>query len=1165
MKKLFFLLLLALLPSTAWSAGCEDVFSAAIGSHHSQGQITMYANSRISNEPHPDRLPFVHIRDQIAPDTCGRRVTCGISGQPQSGLTLPPFLASNNTRWISLNGGHHVFSDEHNGNITLNSNATASFSQVNGTYRFAQLTLNTGAELVVPPGDYYFGSLTLNDTSNIRIDVSRGRGTVRFHVQNQVTVNSRGINRDGDPDNLVIYIHANNSYNSLALNTASEIVGFVYVDGDNTTGRTTINASGLIRGRLSTGSLIMNSEAAVEYAGVINQVDFGHNVCSQTDTAPVLQVHYQFDQGSGQIATDSSANARNLTLGISNAADNQDPSWQCHDTNKTYLAFDASANQRALSPSFTPPANGLVAFWMKVDAMPTSRQRIFGFGDGFEARWEAGNTIYWDIQKTDTNTSISSNLSNNDLNKWVHLAIAYSSSNNTWSVYKDGIQVARGSETLTAQGPSQLTLGGSTWQPNSESFNGALEDFRIYSGVLSQQQITNLAATPPVDCISVDHYEITHDSQALTCNSAAITVKACATADCRLYDQVTQASLTKTISRRTEVVDNHSFTGSKSVTLRQSTPATITLGLQDLSPSAPVTCNGNGNCQLVFSDSGFVVSQQNIESCTTGTVTIQALKSDGSQNCAPAWSGHRRLQILFSHRNKQGNAAIQLAGHAYSIGHRHTISASFDRSAQASFHISYPDAGAVTLQVTDPEGILNTGSAVQNFYPNKIVLSSDSTNNHPINSAFSLNLSAQCSDNRVTPSYQANQMQFDLQRISPDPASGGVEANLTYNSSNGQVTSQSGFNNTSGLTFVEGAYSHAQSKIDEYGLYQLQARDLNYLSATTITSNNLTLGTFIPASLQIYNAADSYPNGYTDARAAGQYANQINNSYSYLGQSFSYTTRPVIAVLALDSAGNAIKNYTTALGTANLVLDLNKVSSAATDNGFTLTSSFNAGILTDNADGSFSYQLGADSFSHQKNAQQNISPFNTHIPITFAAGAFYDLSNGAIASSSKTITPNSAYMVNARLNSTNNYGPETDNLQMLLKVQYFDGSNWLTATADNTTRLASSQFTIGGQTHAANQNWLNRYTISSGDTVNLLSPATTTNQINALNGQLNFTFAAPGAGNQGSLSSTIDLTSIEYLQYDWDNSGTLNSAITTEMTWGIFRGNDRVIFWREVY
>ncbi|EWH08755.1 hypothetical protein DS2_16014 [Catenovulum agarivorans DS-2] len=1072
-------------------------------------------------------------------DVCSQSVsyTCPDLSSDSSLVTINEFHIENGNNWIELYVSENASSAINLNNWQLQANGAGAPNQ----FSFELFSSNTTYQ----PGEYIVFAENINNPN-------------LSHVPNSNLISKPDVDWHNNFQEILL-LDTNNEFVHYLRYPPSGHNGNEWTDCESEypASSTIIDAPG----NNSTACALTDGSKAS------NQWDSscGNSTPGASNASPTLVAHYQFDTGSGQTAVDSSSYSRDAILGNSNSTDSQDPNWMCENTGY-YLDFNKSANQRITTASFTPPADGVITFWMKVDALPTSRNRIFGFNDGFEARWESGNTIYWDINKTGSNNSIKSTITNDDLGQWTHIAVSYSASNNTWAVYKNGTQVASGSETLTAQAADVFTIGGSTWKAGSQSFNGAIDDFRLYSGSLTGQQIADLAATAPVDCVQVDHYEITHDSSALTCSTASVTVKACRNANCDLYNQVTNATLTKTIGNSTSVIDANSFTGSKSVSLSQSSAATITLGLTNLSPSAPVTCNGNGNCQLVFSDSGFVVSSANIESCTQGSITIQALKTDQSQNCAPAWTGSRTIQMLLNHVNKQGNASMQVGNNNYSLGQTHSITTQFDNSAQATLDLTYADAGAVTVQISDPNSVLISNSNTVNFYPNQLVVSTSSaTNNMAVNTDFNLEVSAQCSDTTVTPSYQPSQLQFDLVRAIPDPNLGGEEANLFYSAA-GQVTSQAGFTDSIATTFSNGAYSYNQSKIDEYGQYQLQARDVNYLGLGNISSNTITLGTFIPAQLNIYAADEIYPNGFTDNRSQGQYQN-VNLINTYLGQSFSYASQPAVAVIGIDALGNALHNYTSALGTANLSADLAKITASTTDNSIILTSNLNAGSLTDNADGSFTYQFAAaDSFQHQKSAaNQTTAPFDTSISLSFATGAFFDANNGLIASTADSFIPSPANIVSARLLLSNNFGPETDNLTLPIAIESYNGSSWTTASTDNTTVLPSVIFTFGGQNHSNGQTWLNQYPISGGTNTSLLSPATNSNSITAQSGLLNFLFAAPGEGNQGTMTAQINLATYPYLQYDWDADVSLDSNITTELIWGIFRGNDRIINWREIY
>ena len=64
-----------------------------------------------------------------------------------------------------------------------------------------------------------------------------------------------------------------------------------------------------------------------------------------------------------------------------------------------------------------------------------------------------------------------------------------------------------------------------------------------------------------------------------------------------------------------------------------------------------------------------------------------------------------------------------------------------------------------------------------------------------------------------------------------------------------------------------------------------------------------------------------------------------------------------------------------------------------------------------------------------------------------------------------------------------------------------------------------------------------------------------------LNGNFNLNFKATWANNSGYLDVTAVIPT--YLQFNWRGAGNTNP--TARATFGIYKGNDKVIYFRELY
>ncbi len=383
-----------------------------------------------------------------------------------------------------------------NGSVSINGSNTCDGGSCSPVNSFTTPTIPyaspSGAFTAtsISDGVYQHTSWGLPKESTITFS---GSGTAVIYISGSAIIpKETNVNVGGNAANVLLIVAG-----SLTINKESNIHAHIYVGGS-----ISVNKEAEITGSISAnGSLVVDKEGSYFYSsGDADQLD-GHGFCNNSTSELIL--HLNFDEGSGQTVADDSGNGRTATLGNSAGVDGQDATFQCEANSGYSMAFERSANQHLTTNAFTPPQDGAVSFWLRVPASPTSRQRIFGFGDGWEARWEADGIIYWDINKTGSNNSVRTASAVTETDTWVHFVFVTSVTNGTWAVYKNGVLENSGSESFSAQSASSLTVGGSTWRLTSEHLDGELEDFRIYSGVLTQSEITALATNPPQACAEV--------------------------------------------------------------------------------------------------------------------------------------------------------------------------------------------------------------------------------------------------------------------------------------------------------------------------------------------------------------------------------------------------------------------------------------------------------------------------------------------------------------------------------------------------------------------------------------------------------------------------------------------------------------------------------------
>lgn len=154
-----------------------------------------------------------------------------------------------------------------------------------------------------------------------------------------------------------------------------------------------------------------------------------------------------------------------------------------------------------------------------------------------------------------------------------------------------------------------------------------------------------------------------------------------------------------------------------------------------------------------------------------------------------------------------------------------------------------------------------------------------------------------------------------------------------------------------------------------------------------------------------------------------------------------------------------------------------------------------------------------------------------------------------------------------RLIVDNAYGPETENLPITFRVEYFDGERFVINTADDCTIISASELDLLPGTYTGD--------LDSGETtiVTPESPAFNNGLVNGTESATNptdapMTATAPGEGNSGSVDVELDLDALglPFLRYRWPHEGNdYDENPRARLEFGVFRNHDRLINWQEVY
>lgn len=673
----------------------------------------------------------------------------------------------------------------------------------------------------------------------------------------------------------------------------------------------------------------------------------------------------------------------------------------------------------------------------------------------------------------------------------------------------------------------------------------------------------------------VHHFEMSYASSALTCSPQEVEIKACANASCSsLYTDPVTVTLGPS---GWEGGDVQTFSGgSATLSLRQNTAATV--NLQVLS-SVPVSqaftsnlCSRDGgalstNCSMTFADSGFVLDIPDFPAgLGASDVLLKAVKKDDvTRACVPGFASVSR-DIAFSSQYIDPDNTSRVVSWPVSVNGNNiadisvpavTLTLSFDANGQTPLTINYADAGLMQLNVqysgTGTEnGLTMSGNDRFVSYPAGFCIQSDDNNGNngecglPVYSDcdafvkagdnFNLNISAvgwqttsdsDFCNNTPTPSFAMNNMTLSTELVAP---SAGVNAVLNP----AQYNHSAATDNKNILA----------ANVSEVGVFNIRLTPgSNYHGLTLSAAVSTPTGRFYPHHFNVTELVAGQLQPYCST-ASG---------FAYSGQDIHWDLAPVLEIQARNALNNLTQNYTQ---TGFMKLPLNPAifslpatdSSALANDGLpvSLSAVINAGNLTTASAGILNYTLDVlnDTFTYSKELRAKVSPFQPKPILTLSDFKDTDEVN---MTGSLTLNISSGFELRyGRLWLEDSYGPETQTLLIPARAEYFSGGRFVQNSDDSCWSYDSSVDASVLPSTLTSVLGNSRTLISGRNTDAVLLQAPVLH-----------------AGTPDTGTATVGFNVPVWLQDDFDNNGSLDDPQATA-TFGIYRGHDRVIYWREV-
>jgi hypothetical protein len=341
--------------------------------------------------------------------------------------------------------------------------------------------------------------------------------------------------------------------------------------------------------------------------------------------------------------------------------------------------------------------------------------------------------------------------------------------------------------------------------------------------------------------------------------------------------------------------------------------------------------------------------------------------------------------------------------------------------------------------------------------------------------------------------------------------------------------------------------------------------DADYLTAGDVAGLlSERIGRFIPSRFAV---ALNAPTFLTACGVGG---------FTYQGQSFGYGTAPVITATAVAAGGTTTTNYTGAFFklsnawltgrsyTGGAGLDTSGLPATGVDPAIASVGPGIATLMFSSGTG-IRFAKGAPQAPFDANMQLAINVIDADGVVAVGAAP---LGNPVTFGSPGGITFDAGQQIRyGRVRVGTAVGSERVDLPVPLRAEYYasDAAGFVPNVGDACTTNVSLAFSGYTENLNAGETCVRDSSAPGASGMGCTVPAPLVLRYTEppLGGDFNLRLAAPGAGNQGSV--VITATVPDFLRFDWDAGAAGDENPSGQATFGIFGGESRQIYTREIY